>query len=688
MATIYRPKEISWLSFSERVLQQALNEEVPLHERVKFLGIYSNNMDEFYRVRVATLKRLTKLKSKAKKIVGHSPVETLKEINRIVREQNKSYEEAHQLIKQELKKNNIEIVDENELSDRDYKYAKTFFCESLKGSLLPIILRGKKRSPDLVDDNIYFALKLIINNEEKPIFALMQLPTNKFDRFIILHKDEKVTRIMYLDDIVRLGLKELFYFLDVEKIKAYAFKLTKDAELDIKDDISSSYLELLDKSLKRRKKGLPVRLVYDRNIEQDILDYLVKMFKIGNMDTLISGTRYHNTKDFLKFPNVLGEEAIYKKIEPIKIKALEKRISYFDVVKKQDIFLHYPYHSFNYFVNFIKEAAIDKDVVSIKITLYRLSKNSDIISALLSAVQNGKYVTAVIELQARFDEKENISWSKKLTEGGVKVIHGVPGLKVHSKLTLITKKIGDNYERFAAVGTGNYNETTAKLYTDITILTANPKIILDVQKMFEFIKNNYKHFVFNHLLVSPFNFRTQIKKLIKQEIENAKAGEKAYIHIKINNFDDREIIDLLSEASQNGVEVILLIRGMFSLITGIKDKTDKIEAYGIIDRFLEHTRMLIFGNAQKPKIFLSSADLMVRNIDRRVEATFPIFDPNIQKIILDIFDIHKKDNVAARILDNNLSNKNNTQGKEKIRAQIAVYNYLQKIEKNTNTKKD
>lgn len=683
MSTIYRPKEISWLSFNERVLQQALNKDVPLYERIKFLGIYSSNMDEFYRVRVATLKRLTKLKSKATRIVGHSPAETLKEINRIVREQNKSYENAQQLIKQDLKKINIEIIDENELSDKDYKYAKTFFCDSLKSALTPIILRGKKHSPDLIDDNIYFALKIDLNNEEKPILAVMQLPTHKFDRFIILQKDEKVTRIMFLDDIVRLGLKELFYFLDVKKIKAYAFKLTKDAELDIKDDISSSYLELIDKSLKRRKKGLPVRLVYDKNIEKDILEYLIKIFKIGNMDSLIPGTRYHNTKDFLKFPNILGDKATYSKLKPIKINILEQKTSYFNIIKKHDVFLHYPYHSFNYFVNFIKEAAIDEDVVSIKVTLYRLSKKSNIISALLSAVQNGKYVTAVIELQARFDEKENISWSKKLSEGGVKVIHGVPGLKVHSKLTLVTKKIGENYEHFAAIGTGNYNETTAKLYTDITILTANPQITLDVQKLFEFIKNNYKHFIFNHLLVSPFNFRSQIKKLIKQEIENAKAGIKAYIHIKINNFDDREIINLLSEASQNGVEVILLVRGMFSLITEVNGKTDKIKAYGIIDRFLEHSRIFIFGNDQKNKIYISSADLMVRNIDRRVEATFPIYDSNIQKIILDIFDIHKKDNVAARILDNNLSNKNNIQGKEKIRAQIAVYEYLQKLEKNS-----
>lgn len=680
MSEIYRPKEISWLSFNERVLQQSVNKNVPLHERIKFLGIYSNNMDEFYRVRVATLKRLTKLKGKAKKIVGHDPNDTLKEINKIVREQNKLYEKAQKDIKQELKERNIEIVNEHELSEIDYKYAKTFFCENLKGSLLPIILRGKKNSPDLIDDNIYFALKLVIKNEEKPVYAIMPLPTKKFDRFIILHKDAEHARIMYLDDIVRLGLKELFYFYKIDEIKAYAFKLTKDAELDIKDDISSSYLDLIDKSLKRRKKAQAVRFVYDKNMDKEILDKLLKMFSISNMDSVISGTRYHNTKDFIKFPNVLGKNATYCDLEPIRIKILEKQRSFFETLKEQDIFLHYPYHSFNYFLDFLKEASLDPEVVSIKVTLYRLSKKSDVIATLLSAVQNGKSVTAVIELQARFDEKENISWSKKLSEGGVKVIHGVQGLKVHSKLTLITKKIGDEYERFAAIGTGNYNETTAKLYTDVTILTANPKIILDVQKLFDFIKNNYKHYRYNHLLVSPFNFRSKMRKLIKQEIQNAEEGKNAYIYIKINNIDDREIIDLLALASQNGVEIVLLIRGMFSLITDVKDKTDKIEAFGIIDQFLEHTRFMIFGNNKNPKVYITSADLMVRNIDRRVEATMPVYDEKIKNIFIDIFNIHRKDNVAARILDKNLSNNLYQKGKDKVRAQTDVYKYLKKIE--------
>jgi len=678
MSGLFRPKEISWLSFNERVLQQALDENVPLYERIKFLGIYSSNLDEFYRVRVATLKRLTKLKSQAKNVVGYSPTDTLKEINRIVVTQNKLYEEARLNIRKELKKRNVKLVDESELDESSYKYAKDFFCNQIKNSLMPIIIRNKKIAPDLKDDNIYLGLKITQKNDPKPIFSILQLPTYKFDRFHILPKTDEMTRIMYLDDIVRIGLKKLFYFLDIETIDAYAFKVTKDAELDIEDDISSSYLELVDKSLKRRKKGQPVRFVYDKNMDQELLDTLLKLFKIRKMDTVISGSRYHNSKDLTKFPNVLGYAATYDSFENIKIKKIDNQKSYFETLKKQDVFLYYPYHSFSYYIDFLKEAAIDPYVVSIKVTLYRLSKNSDIIAVLLGAVQNGKSVTAVIELQARFDEKENIHWSKMLTEGGVKVIHGVQGLKVHSKLTLVTRQIDENIELYAAVGTGNYNETTAKLYTDITVITANSKITLDVHKLFLFFRHNYKQFNYNHLLVSPFNYRTRIKKLIKNEIANANAGKKAFIRIKINNIDDRELISLLYEASQNGVEVTLLVRGMFALITENKGVSDKIEAYGIVDQLLEHARFMIFSNNDNPIVYITSADLMVRNIDRRIEATMPVLDKRIKKMIIDIFEIHRTDNVAARVLDKNLTNKINPKGDKKIRAQKEVCEYLNK----------
>lgn len=676
--TYYRPKELSWLSFNERVLQQAASEDTPIYERIKFLGIYSNNMDEFYRVRVATLKRLVKLKE-AEKIIGYNPVDVLKRINETVKEQSRIYEKTQELLRKELEKYNIFIVNEKTISEKQKNYLLEFFNSKLKCSLIPIILKDKKRNLDLVDDNIYFAISIAIKNKKKPIYSILKLPTDKVDRFIILPKEDKVTNVIYLDDVIRLGLSELFITLNFTDIEAYAFKITKDAELDIEDDISSSYLESVDRSLKRRKKANPVRLSYDKNMPGHILEKLIKLFKIGNMDTLLSGGRYHNSKDFMKFPNLFGKGSTYKPLEPIKLKYVDKQKIFFETLKKQDVFLNYPYHSFAYFMDFLRQSAIDPDVVSIKITLYRLAKKSDVISALTHAVYNGIDVTAVIELQARFDESENIYWSKVLSDAGVKVIYGVPGLKVHAKLVLVTRMENDKPKKYAIVGTGNFNEDTAKLYTDIAIFTANRKITAEVDKVFSFLKNNYKHYNFNHLLVAPYNIRNKIRLLIKNEIENAKKGKKSFIHLKINNIDDREIISLLCKASQQGVKVVMLVRGMFSLITGIKGVSDKIIARGIIDRFLEHSRFMIFANAGNPLYYVSSADLMVRNLDRRVEVAMPVFDKKIQEKLDKLFEIYQKDNVSARILDKNLSNKFYKAGKEEIRSQIEVYNYLKNL---------
>lgn len=673
--TYYRPKELSWLSFNERVLQQADSKDTPIYERIKFLGIYSNNMDEFYRVRVATLKRLVKLKN-AEKIIGYNPVDTLKRINDVVKEQNKIYEKIQNKIKEEIKKFNIYFVDEKTISNKQKAYLLDLFCKKLKNSLVPIIIKDKKQALDLVDDNLYFAISLTLKDKKKYVYAILKLPTDKFDRFVILPKENKITNVIYLDDVLRLGLPQLFSSWDITNIEAYTFKITKDAELDIEGDISSSYLELVDKSLKKRKKANPVRLSYDKNMPGHILDKITKLFKIGNMDTILSGGRYHNTKDFLKFPNLFGQNSTYKPIEQIKLKYIEKQKSFFDTLKKQDIFLYYPYHPFRYFIDFLRQVAIDPDVVSIKITLYRLAKKSDVISSLVHAVYNGIDVTAVIELRARFDESENINWSKELSEAGVKVIYGVQGLKVHSKLLHVTRMENGKPVNYSVIGTGNFNESTAKLYSDIAIFTSNKKITNEVEKVFSFLKNNYKHYNFNHLLVSPYNFRSKMKLMIKNEISNAKKGKKAYIHIKINNIEDREIINALYEASKAGVEVILLVRGMFSLITDVKGVSNRIIARGIVDRFLEHSRFMIFANEGKPIYYISSADLMVRNIDRRVEVTMPVYDNKIKKKLDTIFDIYKNDNVSARILDKNLSNNLYKEGKEKIRSQIEVYNYL------------
>ncbi len=679
MFEYYRPKEISWLSFNERVLQQAANKNVPLIERIKFLAIYSSNLDEFFRIRVATLMRLTKLGEKALEIVGHNPVETVKEINKIIAKQNEFYEQTRISIKKELKKNRVEIVNETEISISEKKVLLDFFRNELKKSLMPIILYDKKNVPDLIDDNIYLAIEITLKKEKEKIYSILQLPTYKFNRFIILPKTDNCTRLIYLDDVVRLGLKELFFFFECEKIEAYAFKMTKDAELDIEDDISATYLELVNKSLKKRKKGAPLRFNYDKNMSKDTFNYLTKLLKIGKVDSVLPGGRYHNTKDFIKFPNVLGEKFIYPKMPQIPIKKIERQHSYFDTLKNSDILLCYPYHSFNYYIDFLKEASVDKDVESIKITLYRLSKDSDVISALLNAARNGKRVLVILELQARFDEEANVKWSQTLTDGGVKVIHGVQGLKVHSKLTLVKRIENNKAKYYATIGTGNFNESTAKLYTDFSLMTANDLIARDVVNIFEFFKFNFKHFSYKHLIVSPFNSRRIFEELIDNEINNAKNGKKAFIHIKINNIDDSRIIQKLVEASQIGVEVILLVRGMFSLITEIPDVSDKIVARGIIDRYLEHSRFMIFCNNNNPRYFISSADWMVRNIDRRIEVATPIYDIEIQKMLRNIFEILLNDNVSSRVLDKNLTNKMYKNKKKKTQAQLEVFNYLSNL---------
>mgnify|MGYP005840837863 CR=1 FL=1 len=676
---LYRPKEISWLSFNHRVLQQALRKDVPFYERIKFLGIYSSNMDEFFRVRVATLKRLSKIPNKAKKITGYDPVQTLQRINSIVQKQSALAQKAHEKLFEEMKKYNVKVINCKELSKEDFLFVDSYFHGELKNSLIPIMILNNQKNYDLVDDNIYFGVKFISKINETVHYSIIQLPTQKFNRFVILPDKSKYTKIVYLDDIIKLGLPELYRQFAPSDIKAFTFKITKDAELDIEDDIQYSYLDQIEESLKKRKKGRPVRFIYDKDMSKDLLETLMDILKITSKDTIIAGGNYHNTKDLMKFPNVFGKDNEYLNIETLKIPLIENSPSIFDAIKKQDIVLMYPYHSFGYFIEFLRQSATDIFVNSIYITIYRLSKNSDVVNALLTAIKNGKKVTVVIELQARFDESDNIHWSKVLDEAGAKVIYGVRGLKVHSKLCLVTRVVEKQKQLYASVGTGNHNETTSKIYTDISILTYRKEITEEVESLFDFFLNNYKHYNFRHLIVSPFNSRFEFTKLIKQEIENARRRIKAYIYIKINNLDDRQIINLLYEANKAGVEVVLLVRGMFSLITEVKGISDKIAAFGVVDMFLEHSRFFIFCNNKNPLVFISSSDFMVRNIDRRVEVTMPVYDKRIKDLLMNLFEIYRKDNVSARILDKKLKNRFKEKNHQNIRSQIEVYKFLKKF---------
>jgi polyphosphate kinase len=684
MSKTYIPKEISWLSFNERVLQEAENKEVPIIERFKFLGIYSNNLDEYFRVRVATLKRLSQFGAKSKTILGYSTKATLKKIQEIVLSQNTKFEKIYSGLIRELDNHKIHIINEKQLSTEQTEFVQKYFHREVRTRLMPFLIEKDTELPNLTDDAIYLAIYLLKKETQRKRFALLEIPTHVLPRFIILPECGDDKYVMFIDDIIRFGLKEIFFIFDFDEFSAYTIKLTKDAELEIVDDISESYIDKLSRSLQQRKWGTPVRFIYDRKMPEELLKILTKKLNFGPDDVVIPADRYHNFKDFMNFPNLGRKKFYYEPMVPVSHRDIQSGKSILSAIKKKDIMLFFPYHPFDHFIDLLREASIDPYVTGIQITLYRLARNSSVINALLNAVRNGKNVTTVVELQARFDEEANILWGNKLMEEGVKVIYGVPGLKVHSKLCLITRVKNEVIQRYAAIGTGNFNEDTAKIYTDHLLLTTNKKITNEVFKAFNFFNVNYKKDNFYHLVLSPFFLRNKISLLIENEIKNARSEKKAFIYLKLNNLTDNEIINHLYEASKSGVTVRLIIRGMISLVPGLKDISENIKAIGIVDRFLEHTRFMIFCNGGDEECFISSADLMTRNIEHRIEVTCPIFDKSIKSEIRRIFEIQWADNVKARLFDENQSNKFVKPGKNVVnQSQIEVYKWLKKINEKT-----
>jgi polyphosphate kinase len=682
----YIPKEISWLSFNERVLQEAENKDVPLVERFNFMGIYSNNLDEFFRVRVATLKRVSMFGAKSKNILGYSSSATLKKIQEVVISQNAKFEKNYTRLLKELSTHKIHIINEKQLTREQVEFVQDYFHKEVRTRLMPYLIEKDSELPNLTDDAIYLSVHLSKKKSQIRRYALLEVPTGIIPRFIVLPKIEEEKYIIFLDDIIRFGLKDIFFIFDFDEISAYTIKLTKDAELEIADDISESYIDKLSKSLHQRKKGLPVRFIYDRCMPEELLKIITRKLNLGSEDVIIPSNRYHNFKDFMKFPKLGNKQFYFEELVPIHHRDIQQGKSILSAMKKKDIMLFFPYHPFDHFIDLLREASIDPHVISIQITLYRLARNSSVINALLNAVRNGKRVTTVVELQARFDEEANIHWGNKLLDEGVIVIYGVPGLKVHSKLCLITCQKNETIERYAAIGTGNFNEDTARIYTDLLLLTSNKKITNEVFKAFDFFSINYKKDNFYHLVLSPFFLRNKINLLIENEIKNAKAGRHAYIHLKLNNLTDSEIINYLYKASDAGVKIRLIIRGMLSLVPGIRKVSENIEAIGIVDRFLEHSRFMIFCNDGDEQVYISSADLMPRNLDYRIEVTCPIFDKNIKSEIRKVFDIQWEDNVKARVFNETQSNEFVKSGKEKIQSQIEVYNYIKGANANTTEK--
>jgi len=680
MKTKTIPRDISWLSFNERVFQEATDKTVPLIERMKFLGIFSSNLDEFFRVRVATLSRLAEVKKGASEFVGEDPVKLLKQIHKKVLEQQQEVENVYLAIVEELATHKVFILDEKNLNKEQSAFVLKYFHENVLPTLTPVMIETAPNFPYLNDKSIYFAVKLYRKGEVKKgmKYALIHIPTDVLPRFVVLPRQGETRNIILLDNVIRFCLNEVFAVLEIDSAEAFTIKLTRDAELDIDQDLSKSIVEKIEKSVKDRKKGEPVRLVYDREMPKDLLQYIMKKIKMKRALTLIPGGRYHNFRDFISFPNVGNKELLYNYPAPLPHPELSKARSLFSVIKKKDILLCYPYQSFNHVIDLLREASIDPKVKSIKMTLYRLAKKSSIAYILANALKNGKSVTVVVELQARFDEEANIFWANQLKEEGAEVIYGISGLKVHSKLLLITREEGNSDVTYGHIGTGNFNEDTARLYSDCTLLTADKKITGEIAKVFNFYSNNFKIGHYEHLLVSPFFMRKKFIKYINKEIKFAQAGKEAYITLKLNSLVDTELIKKLYQASQAGVKIKLILRSNCSLIPGIKGMSENIEAISIVDKYLEHSRILIFCNGGEERIYLTSADWMYRNLDLRNEIAVPIYDKRIREKLKKIIDIQLHDNTKARILDEKQDNKHKLAlpGEKKVRAQDEIYTYF------------
>lgn len=673
-------RDISWLSFNERVLQEATDKNVPLVERMRFMGIFSNNRDEFFRVRVATLLRILRMGWKSRELIGETPQDLVNQVQQIVIEQQGMLEVIFNEKKAELKAHGVYMVDEKRLSKEHKIFVQSYFDQYVLPLLVPIMLDNKKEIPFLRDKSAYLFIRLRNTQQAKSQLALIELPTHELSRFVLLPPSGTKKYIMLLDDVIRLCLNQIFYIFDYDVSESYMIKVTRDAELEIEHDLSQSLVDKISKSLKGRKVADIVRFTYDSAIPTDMFNFIKRKMKLTDDNKVFAaGGRYHNFKDFSKFPD-LGLPALkYKNNPPIFHKAFNHKNSLLKTLVEKDILLHFPYHSYNHIIDILREASIDPQVVSIKITLYRVAKNSNVLNALLNAIKNGKQVTVVIELQARFDEENNVYWSNKMREAGATIIFGVPNIKVHSKVFLITKKMGNKLTHFVHIGTGNFNEQTAKVYSDFSLLTADKNITEEVNSLFNFYADNLKVEKFKHLLVSPFSMRKRIIQLIEDETKHAKNGKRAYIHAKMNSLSDAEIIDKLYDAAHAGVEIKLIVRGICSVMPGHKKAKGNIEIISIVDKFLEHARLFIFGNKDKPKYYISSADWMIRNLDHRSEVAVPIYDKMLQKQLRDVFDIQFADNVKARVIDDEQNNNYRENNLKPVRAQEDIYSYVSKL---------
>jgi polyphosphate kinase len=673
------PRDISWLSFNARVLQEANDPTVPLKERIRFLGIFSNNLDEFFRVRVATLKRMTSV-GKKNMHLEEKPQQILDEIQLIVLKQQNEFDRIWNNILEELNDEQIYLVNEKELNIEQQQFVNKFFNEKVRSNIIPLLIESIPHFPYLREKSLY--LGVVMSKEQTAydqMLALIEVPSKAAGRFVLLPSPENSHYIILLEDVIRFNLPSIFSYFGYDQFSSHIFKVTKDAEIDIDNDISTSLIHKIQKGLKNRRKGKTVRFLYDKEMNPTLLEYLTRKLNLSRRDDIIPGGRIHNFRHFMDFPDVFDSQ--HKKPGPITHPALIGKIRVTDVVLEKDIMLHFPYNSFDPVIDLLREAAMDPDVTLIKITAYRLAQDSKIINALVNAVRNGKEVIVVLELKARFDEEANLEWKDLLELEGVRVLIGVHDLKVHAKIGLIRKRTGKGVVQYGFVSTGNLNENTARIYADHLLFTSNRHVMADINRIFDFLENPESEYTSlkncKTLMVCPTNMRREITDLINKEIRSAKQKKPAAITLKLNSLSDHSLIEKLYEAALSGVEIKLVVRGIFCAAADNPKFKNPIKAVSIVDQYLEHARVMIFHNGGKEKVYISSADWMVRNLDHRIEAAVLILDKSICKELRDIIEVQLSDNVKARVLDNDLSNSYvaSDDGKE-VRSQIETHRYL------------
>lgn len=673
----YIDRDVSWMYFNHRILQEAYRKEIPLLERVSFLGIYSNNLDEFFRVRMATLARMSELKGKDMADERQHASELFSKISSIDSRLSEEYAACIHKVTESLVGAGIRIINETQLDDEQSHFVRCIFRNKISGFISPVWLSKLTEFSQESDSHIYLTVELT-GPGIKTDYALIELPTSVAGRFISLPERDGINYVMYLDDVVRYCLPMIFPGMGYTGFRAFSFKFTKDAEIEIDNDLHGGQMEKIAKAVRNRKKGAALRVLYDSEMPQELLRHLMKKLKLDKLDTVQASGRYQNHKDFMTFPSLGRKDLKYPAWPPAILPELKGTDSLMQIIYERDRFVHVPYQSFDYVVRLLQEAAVSKNVKSIKITLYRLARNSKIAEALMCAARNGKKVTAVVELLARFDESSNISYSREMQDAGVNVVFGVEGLKIHSKIALITTKTNRD---IAIVGTGNFHEGNAKVYTDYFLMTADKRTVENVSRVFEIIKRPYNTQTFKDMFVSPFNMRENFYNLINNEIAAAKKGKKAWIKIKINHITDEEMVKHLYKASQAGVKIDMLVRGNCSLVTDVKGVSENIHISGIIDRYLEHSRIFIFHAGGENKTYMGSADWMPRNLDRRIEVVTRIYDEGLKADLMRTIDYGLRDNMQARVVDGtgrNLLVRDIHPDKKPFRSQQELYNCYSK----------